>query len=277
MTPAIDSAANPRIKRLKKLFTDAGFRKAEGLWVVEGIRQAEEAVKAYCPTPGLVECFFVGGETSERGEALKAALVHKGVEVVTVGRGVFRSFSDTATPQGVCLVVEAPVWDPQFMNHSGGPLLVADQIREPGNLGTLFRTAAAAGAGGLLLTRGTVDPGNPKCVRASAGTIFHLPFIQLESPEEARGILTRPIYATSGAGGVPPEELPLDKPFALVLGGEAEGLGARWEGLVDSLITIPMGKGVESLNVAAAGAAILFEAARQRRKTGSPDRPAVLL
>lgn len=259
---AIRSAANPAIKHLKKLLEDPRARKAEGHWVAEGVRGVEEALAS-----GLkpTRAFLEEGREGERLEALGVTLAARGVETFLVGRGLLRETLDTQAPQGVALILSAPSHTLEETLAGKGPVLVLDNLREPGNLGTLLRTAAAFGCRGALLTEGTVDPGNPKALRASAGAALNLPFTFLKDPQAVREALKMNLYATSGSGGKTPEALNLSEPFALVLGQEAAGLGDRWEALVDGLVTLPMERGVESLNVAAAGAAILAEAARQRR------------
>lgn len=260
----IRSPANPRVKRLKKLLADAPFRRDEGAWVVEGVRGCEEALASGLQ---IKECYVEEGVMPSRVGALVAKALVRGVEAVVVSRSVVREYSDTATPQGVCLVVAEPRWSAADFKGAG-PLLVIDRLRDPGNLGTLFRTAAAAGARGIALTPETVDPGNPKCVRASAGAVFRLPYLRIGNASEVRALCPGPLYATSVSGGQSLYLADLSGAFGLVLGQEADGVGGGWKEAVDASLTIPMANEVESLNVAAAGAIILFEAARRRLPPG---------
>lgn len=262
MSGEIRSPSNPRIKRLKKLFTDAGERRAEGLWAVEGVRLCEEAVAAGLK---VAECY---AEAGREGDRLSQLLATVAAPRFAVSRGVLREALDTVSPQGICILVEAPKWTEADFTGSG-PLLALDRLRDPGNLGTLIRTAAAAGAKGIALTGESVDPGNPKALRASAGAAFRLPVLRIHSPADLVRLRPGPIYPTEVSGGAPPEALDLSVPFTLVLGQEAEGVGEGWAAVAAGrTITIPMATEVESINVAAAGAAILFEAARQRRAVG---------
>lgn len=255
------SAANPRVRRLKALLAEAKERRREGRWVAEGLRLAEEAAGS-----GLaLEAAFVTEEfRGEREDALLERLRGRGVEFVPLARGVLREISDTQAPQGIALVLEAPRWDWEDL-AGPGPILILDRLQDPGNVGALARSLAAAGGAGLVLCPETADPGNPKALRASAGALFRLPFVRAGEPAETARRLGRPLYVTSGAGGSLPEALPLHEPFALVLGQEGGGVADPWRALAAAGVTIPMEAAVESLNVAAAGAVLVFEAARRRR------------
>lgn len=258
----VTSPGNPRVKYLKKLIGDAPFRRKEGVWAVEGVRPVEECVKKGLSVRQVVTD---GDPENPRKAAVVKELKSRGAEVVYLSSGLFREFSGTVTPQGLLAVVDEPRWTIEDVIKGGGPVLILDNLRDPGNLGTIIRTGLALGGSGAILTGGTVDPGNPKALRASAGAALGFPFLKVESPSDARELLDLPIYATAGKGGTAPEKASLSAPFALVLGQEASGLEGRWEGLSDGLLTIPMEEGVESLNVATAAAAVLFEASRQRR------------
>lgn len=259
----IASPSNPRIKRIRKLLADPSFRRSEKLWVVEGVRFVEEAVRSGL---GIHQVVTDNREGSERRDRLLAGLAGRGTEIFHVTREVFKSLSDTVSPQGILAVVDEPRWTPEDLFSVTGPVVILDRLRDPGNLGTIMRSALAAGAAGILMTGETVDPGNPKALRASAGAALNLPSLRIGGAEDAAGLLDMPIYATSGGDGVPPWELPLDEPFALLLGQEAEGVEESWNRAVSGRISIPMAEGVESLNVAAAAAVILFEAVRMRMK-----------
>lgn len=260
---AIASASNPRIKKIRKLLTDPSFRRSEGLWVSEGVRFVEEAERSGLRVHTVVTD---GREGTGRKERLLEGLASKGAEILEVTREVYRTLSDTVSPQGVLAVVDEPVWKESDLLTGKGPVVIVDRLRDPGNLGTIMRTSLAAGAIGLLVTPETVDPGNPKAIRASAGAAFRLPIIKTSGPGEALDFLKMPIYVTAGEGGRPPWEFSLDKPFALLLGQEAEGVDEGWTGLAAGRISIPMKEGVESLNVAAVAAVVLFEAVRMRLK-----------
>jgi TrmH family RNA methyltransferase len=258
----IRSADNPKIKELRALLQDAGARRTSGLWVAEGVRLAEEAASSGLE---IVRVFVSDDWEGERKEALLARLSSCDAEIVWVKRGILREISDTRQPQGIAVVLRAPMWNWAELSSRSGPVLVLDRLQDPGNVGTLARSLAAAGGAGLVLAPETADPGNPKALRASAGALFRLPVVRSESLAEARKTLACSFYTTAGRGGRAPEDLPLDEKFALVLGQEGLGVGRGWSEGVDGIVTIPMETGVESLNVATAGGVILFEAARQRR------------
>jgi TrmH family RNA methyltransferase len=176
-----------------------------------------------------------------------------------------KELSDTATPQGVAAVFSPPKFSLEELSKSKRPVLILDAVRDPGNLGTIARSALAGGAGGIILGPSSVDPGNPKALRGSMGALLRLPVIGVDSGAAVRKALSMPILGTGGEGGKLPEDCPLHEPFALLIGQEAEGISEEWSALADGWLTIPMENGVESLNVATAASVILFEAARQRR------------
>jgi len=190
-----------------------------------------------------------------------------GVDVLEVEPGGLGRVLSTRTPQPVAAV--AP-WNDVDLDSLVGPdtfLAVLLGVGDPGNAGTLVRSAAAAGASGVVFSRGSVDPYNPKCVRASAGALFATAIVRDLDPADVLGRLAgagvRRVAAHPSAG-TPHHDADLTGPVALLLGGEAAGLpdGALAE--VDEVVTVPMVGPGESLNVAMAGTVLLFEAARQR-------------
>jgi len=200
----------------------------------------------------------VGGaeiELVNRARATGATITH--VE----GEQLERALT-TRTPQPIVAV--APVLDAtaagvaERARETGLPVVVLGGVSDPGNAGTVIRSAAAAGAAGVLLTQGSVDPMNPKCVRATAGALFALPVAMVDDLA-ALGLTT----VGAVAGGLSPDEVDLSGPVALVLGAEAAGLP---EGeLFDTEVALPLDGGVESLNVAMAATVLLYEARRQRQ------------
>ena len=149
-----------------------------------------------------------------------------------------------------------------------GPVVVVVDLADPGNAGTLVRTAEAAGAAGVVFSGSCTDPFGPKAVRSAAGSIARLPIAEADSVGDALDVLAaagRLLVATVVRGGADPESVDLSMPIALVVGSEAHGLATAIIDRCDHRITIPMTPSVESINVAMAGAALLFEAARQRR------------
>jgi TrmH family RNA methyltransferase len=209
--------------------------------------------------------------TDAADPALLDDAARAGARVHLVAPDVLARASDTVTPQGVAAIArsfEVPL-DEAITAASVGPLaLVLVDVNDPGNAGTLVRTAEAAGAAAVLFCGSSVDPSNPKCVRASAGAVFHVP---VASGGEAVPVLERlgragiTSAATVVRDGTPYDDADLGGPLALVLGSEAHGLADPVVDAVDLRLTIPMAGRSESLNVAMAGAVVAFEALRQRR------------
>jgi TrmH family RNA methyltransferase len=247
---------------------DPKARREEGLWVAEGSHLAEEILRDNLPVRLWI--------FSERSEVPGSALRHlrtlaaeRGQQALVVSDESFRGVSDTRTPQGVLCVVEAPVWSSHQIFARAGPLLALDAIQDPGNLGTLARSTEAAGGAGLLLGGSAVDAGNPKALRASAGSLLRLPTASFDDLAVEVRESGRTIYATTGSGGRPYDEVDLVRPFILMVGQEGRGLSPELVAIAEFQLTIPMVGEVESLNAATAASVILFEAARQRRHIDS--------
>jgi TrmH family RNA methyltransferase len=250
----ITSAHNPRIQWVRKLQAQPRFRQDEGLFVLEGVRLVEEALQAgWQPSLALYT-----PDLSPRGLEIVHMLPSSIVEEVTPS--VMKSASDTRTPQGLLTVVahkDLPLPSPLDF------VLVLDALRDPGNLGTILRTALAAGVQGVFLAPGSVDPFLPKVLRSAMGAHFHLPLRLLDWPVIAT--LLKPgfqIYLAEVAASLPYTQADFHSPVALVIGGEAEGASAEAQRLADVRIYIPMAPGVESLNAAVAAAILMFEVVR---------------
>ena len=201
-------------------------------------------------------------------EALAAdlAIPHR-VLVRLVERRLFDRLSDVQTPQGILAVFPFP--KPESVPGDAPSLvLILDRLRDPGNLGTLLRAAAGAGVSAVYFTPETVDPWNPKAVRAGMGAHFRVPIAVLdaESMADLRTRLPRRVVA-SAESDRPYDAVDWTEPAALVIGGEAEGVGPELRAWGVEDVGIPLAHDVESLNAAVAGAVILFEAARQRRNS----------
>jgi len=280
------AARNPRIARLARLARQRSARASERAFVVEGPKLVGEALDAAWP----LEAVFV--ETVGLARPAVAQVLGRcteaGLPVWQVVAGALARAADTSTSQGIVAVAGWPGpltdvgaddrADPE--DDEPALVLLAHDINDPGNAGTLVRAADAAGATQVILTGRSVDPTNPKAVRAAAGALFHLPVHPAADLEAvladlgARGVQR---LATVVDGGVPYDEVDLTGPTALVLGSEAHGLPEWVSAAVDQPVTIPMRGRAESLNVAMAGAVVCFEAERQRRvrragATGPPGR-----
>jgi TrmH family RNA methyltransferase len=239
-------------------------RRAEGVFVVEGSKLLAGALEA----GARVESVFVGGPLrSDRPErALVDRAVDGGDRLFELSPGVLERVADTVTPQPVLAVVAMP--DTRLEDLGGATfVVVCVDVRDPGNAGAVIRVADAAGAEGVVCCEGTVDPFNPKTVRASAGSVLQLPVV---AGGEAGAVLRdlgemglRRLGATS-RGGEAHTDADWRAPLALVLGNEASGLPSGLEEQLDGRVTVAMGGRVESLNVSTAAAVLCFEVARSR-------------
>jgi TrmH family RNA methyltransferase len=231
-------------------------RHEEGAFAIEGPSLVAEALAAGVE----VEAVYVGPPARSEVVELAAA---RGVAVVELADGVVERVATTVSPQPVLAVARLPRWSLDDLSGARF-VLVAAGVADPGNLGTIVRVADAAGADGMVLTVGSVDPYNPKVIRASAGSLFHLPVVVDVAPLGLRG-LGLPLLATAAEDGIAYDEAALDPPVALVLGNEAHGLPVGLE--VDGLVSVPHAGRAESLNVAMAAAVVCFEVARRVRRS----------
>ena len=194
-----------------------------------------------------------------------------GAHVHEVSEQVLRAVSDAVTPQGVVGVAELPEGTLTDLDLSAGLILVLEQLRDPGNVGTLIRSASASGCGGVVLTTGSVDPYGPKTLRAAAGAVFRTPLVTKVELSMALDHLREAGFTLVGADARSEDsvyELDLSVPTAVVLGNESWGLPDT-SGL-DATAGIPMPGDVESLNVGVAGSLFLFEVVRQRQIASRP-------
>ena len=209
---------------------------------------------------------FVSSE-HQGADGLISAAGEAGLMVVHATPGVLEAVSDATTPQGVVAVVGM---DDVALSEVGDAtlVLVLDQIRDPGNAGTLVRCAAAAGAEAVVFTKGCVDPYAPKTVRASAGSLFRVGVVRDAAPEDAaRDLRDRgfALVGTDAGAETPYDSLDYSGPVAFVVGNEAWGIPEEHRALLTDVVGIPMPGDAESLNAGIAGAILLFEAVRQRR------------
>lgn len=257
----ISSVQNPKIKRIRLLQTQSRSRKKELAFIVEGVRLLEEAENT-CQIPELV--IYTPG-LDPRGQKLVEVFLEQNVPCEEVSEEVIRAASDTETPQGILAILPLK---PLLLPEEADFLIIADEIRDPGNMGTLLRTAQAAGVDGFLLSPGTVDPFSPKVIRAGMGVHFRLPILSCswEKIREVTDGLT--VFGAEMKEGTRAWDADLCLPLALILGGEAHGPGKHSRDLADAWIHIPMNDGSESLNAAAAGAVLMFEVLRQRTQEG---------
>jgi TrmH family RNA methyltransferase len=254
----LTSARNPKVAAAVRLHRRA-FRDEDRRFLVEGARCVREALAA-----SRLEATFTLDELDPVAVAARQA----GVEVHHVGPQVIERLTSTVTPQG--LVGVAPFVDRALEDVPvGGCTAVLDAVRDPGNAGTIVRSADAAGASAVVFTDGSVDPYNPKAVRATAGSIFHLPVVRGIAASEAvaslraRGVR---VLAMAADGDVDLDHADLSSPVAFVFGNEAHGLSKQTRDSAEASVRIPIGGSAESLNLAAAATVCLFEWARRRRR-----------
>jgi RNA methyltransferase, TrmH family len=216
-----------------------------------------------------VEAVFVGTEEAAGSAAVADALERaqaKGIRIFDLGPGVVERVADTATPQPLLAVVRTPQAALEDLAAATFVVVCVD-VRDPGNAGAVIRSADAAGADGVVCCAGTVDPFNPKTVRASAGSVLHLPVVAGGDPAEVLDTLAgqgMTWLAAVAHGGTPYTEVDLVAPLALVFGNEASGLPPAIGDRLGHGVTIPMAGGAESLNVSMAAAVLCFEVRRAR-------------
>ena len=252
----ITSSQNSKIKLVRALLGRAKERREAGAFVVEGVRLVEEAVNS----DWKFQLALYDASLTERGKSQVERLTARGVDVEIVSESLMKSLSETETPQGILAVLSdsrLPIPDtPNF-------LLIPDQIRDPGNLGTLLRTAAAAGVQAALLPPETTDAFAPKVVRSGMGAHFQLPIHAMTWDEIEAQTKDLQVYLAD-MDGKSCWETDLRQPLALIVGGEAEGASEEARKLADQQISIPMTGKMESLNAGVAGSMLMFEVVRQR-------------
>ncbi len=258
----ITSTDNSRIKEARSLQRKRQ-RLAAGRCLIEGLRLVEDAWRAGARPERI---FFVpeAAETNPALAQLVAEISAAGVESLACTPQVFQSLADTVTPQGIAGVLPLPNLP---LPTQPGLALILDGIGDPGNAGTLLRTAEAAGVGLVLLAPQTVDVFNPKVLRAGMGAHFRLPLRTCTDWDQVKSYLdpTWPIFVAHANSELIYDQVDWTQPAVLILGSEAGGPSSTARQMGHPL-SIPMGGDTESLNAAIAGAVILFEAARQRRR-----------
>ena len=253
----ITSLSNSKIKLVRSLARRKD-RYAARQFVVEGVRLVEEAVGARITPAFVLQVESV--ENDARAHALLEQL-RATTEVLAVSDAVLKDLSNTETPQGILAVVpfvELPLpTPPQFV-------LILDAVRDPGNVGTIMRSARAAGVDEILFAPGTADPYNDKVVRAAMGAHFAVPLRVLNRWEEIQGATRNipRIYLADARGDVDYAHADWTRPVALIVGGEADGASEMARKISKARVSIPMRGGAESLNAAMAATVLLFEVAR---------------
>lgn len=264
----IESTANDHVKNVKKLMSSGKHRRRSGLYIVEGIRMFREI-----PASSIRE-IYVSNKADEackdavQSKKMEAEGIDHTIDVIETTEQVYRTMSNTETPQGIMAVVDMHVYELDFiMDTKEVPfLLIIEKLQDPGNLGTIIRTAEGSGVTGIILSNDCVDIYNPKTIRSTMGSVFRLP-IYVSSDLRAdidkikeKGVT---IYGTHLLGG---EFYGYDytKPTAFLIGNEGNGLSDEISSTANQLIRIPMKGKVESLNAAISAAVVCYEVLRQR-------------
>lgn len=253
----ITSAHNTKLKLVRALAGRPKERREAGAFLAEGVRLVEDAFAAGWP----FDFVLYSAETSNRAKKLVEQLRGAGLEVEEVQPEVLRASSETESTQGILAVLKLTSLP---LPEAPNLVLIPDQIRDPGNLGTLIRTAAAAGVQAVLIPPETTDPFAPKAVRSGMGAHFRIPVASL-GWDEIRTVLTgNTVFLAEAGGQVPYWGADFKSPCTLIVGGEADGASQKAKELANVLVNIPMPGKIESLNAGVAGAVLMFEAVRQR-------------
>jgi TrmH family RNA methyltransferase len=260
----ISSKENSAVKYLRAL-SDPKNRRKERAFLIEGTKMVEEAlrdnrgVKMVVASPTIVQ---------RHGKGILKLAEHKSVEIVWISERLMDTISENKSPQPVMAVVKMSEHaEEELLAHSAKLIVVAHQLQDPGNLGTIIRTSEAVGASGVAITPNTVDPFNAKAIRASMGSILRLPIVSIGDFAgfikkcKQQGFQTA---ATVVTGKKTHFEVDLTKPTVMILGQEGAGLSQDLLADIDLQVRIPMAETIDSLNVATAAAVILYEAMRQR-------------
>jgi TrmH family RNA methyltransferase len=256
----ITSTGNQQVKNLIQLQKKAKTRKEQDVFVVEGVKMYEEVPKERLVQTYMSESFYhrYFGQTGSRAED---------GEIMILSDSVFAAVSDTRTPQGVLCVVRQFHYELSDMGSTPF-LIVLENLQDPGNLGTIVRTAEGAGVTGILLTSESVDIYNPKVIRSTMGSVYRMPFLYIDdlsdTMKQLQGQGVR-FYAAHLRGAVSYEQPDYTGSSAFLIGNESRGLTDEATAAADACVKIPMCGRVESLNAGVAAAVLMYEAARQRR------------
>lgn len=259
----ITSSQNQVLKEIRSLMS-RDKREDTGLFFVEGVRIVEEALSSNA----RVEYMVVSeGFASGRADICKKLTAGGSMKTYMVPDKLFREIADTETPQGIIAVIRMDRRDISAAFSEKGLVVLLDSVRDPGNMGTIIRTADAADFTGVMVSSGCVDVYNPKVIRATMGSIFHIPIYNCGSAAEgiksARSNSFK-VCASHLEGALGIYDADLTPPAVLVVGSEAEGISREARELADCLVRIPMEGRAESLNASVAAGIMMFEAVRQK-------------
>lgn len=257
----ITSKTNPRIQKIRALVNHRKDRESTGLFVIEGVRLLEEASSQDVP----IEEVYFSRSLSDRGKALIERFIQKGIPVEEVDNAIFHQLMDTSTSQGIAAICRKEVQTLPDQIHF---CIIVDQLRDPGNLGTLLRVAAAAGAQAVIVTSGSVDLYSPKVLRSAMGAHFHTLCVEMDWKQITHLRETcqvRPISFVAAANAdLVCWDCDFVQPTFVIIGNEADGASASAFEFADHKVSIPMPGQFESLNAAVAAGILIFEVVRQR-------------
>ncbi|MCT4606968.1 MAG: RNA methyltransferase [Marinisporobacter sp.] len=266
MIVKINSSDNGTIKQVREL-KKKKYRQKYGQYIVEGIRIIRDALENNKKIKYILfneELYTVSG-----GEALLNELMEKNIKVYEISNKIYMSLSDTQNPQGIMAILPMEEYDLEYiLNDSKHFFLVLDRIQDPGNLGTIIRTADAAGFSAVILAKGCVDLYNLKTIRSTMGSIFHFPIIQGdETVEIIKKLKSKDIKIVSTSLETEKyyDEVNYNERTAFIIGNEANGVLKEVLQYSDDLVKIPMIGKAESLNASIAASIMMYEAVRQRR------------
>jgi len=249
------------MRELKPLKSKKG-RDETGLFLVEGEKFVSEI-----PTTWEIQRYVMAKRYAD-GRDLSAYKTRASIEIVR--DSLFDSLADTVTPQGIIAVCKQKNWQVSQLLTPSGFILIGERLNDPGNIGALIRTAAAAGAAGIILSTGSGDIYNPKVLRAAAGAALRIPVVTNTVLSDAIGQLKQAgyaVYAAHPRGDTLPYSLDLQKSFCWLVGSESHGISDETASMADAWVRLPMAGDVESLNASVAGSLLLYEAVRQRVHT----------
>lgn len=254
----VSSRSNARVKQLRAAFQGMA-RLSGGLVAIEGEHLLQEALRSRL----ALKTVFV----NERREVPE--IVPKGIEIIRLADELFASVAETQSPQGIAALLVPPVWKLDDLFTSENALvLIAAGVQDPGNMGTLVRSAEAFGATGVLTTPSTVSAWNQKALRASVGSVFRVPVVAVDASEieamKPRGLRLIAAVGAQNEDVCDAHEMDLTTSCGLMIGNEGSGIAQEWIQMSDARVTIPCPGPVESLNAGVAGSLLLYEAARQR-------------
>lgn len=265
----ITSTSNPQVKELIRMMKKSRAREEAGVFLLEGPRMAGELTGNPQWQKKIVKIYISESYKKKYESEIKKLLNNYNVECLT--DSVFAHVSDTKTPQGILAVVKRRYYNIEDIlgtDQIKANVLILENIQDPGNLGTIFRTAEAAGATGIIMSSGCVDLYNPKVVRSTMGAVLRVPFLYVDDLPGTAGELKKKgirIFAAHLDGKNAYDAEDYRGACAFMIGNEGNGLSDEASACADCLVRIPMHGEAESLNAAVASAVLMYEADRQRR------------